>query len=65
MFIQKAPSAIFACTFLKTLFISTATANPTLHGIDLHYSKGIYLKTMPYVFFFFLKTFLVNTFTEW
>ena len=31
MFIQRAPPAMFACTFMKTLFTSAATANPILY----------------------------------
>ena len=30
MFIQRAPAAIFACTFMKTLFTRVATADRTL-----------------------------------
>ena len=33
MFIQRAPGVIFACTFMKTLFITSATADRTVMAL--------------------------------
>ena len=33
MFIQRAPAAIFACTFMKALFTSAATTNLALMAL--------------------------------
>ena len=51
MFIQRDPAAIFACTFTKTLYTSSATANLTLMALIIHNWNVIYLKFSPSVFF--------------
>ena len=33
MFIQQSPAAVFACTFMKTLFTSAATGNRILMAL--------------------------------
>ena len=45
MFIWRAPAAIFACTFVKTLFTSAATANQTLMALICHW-KVIYFNPL-------------------
>ena len=41
MFIHRVPTAIFACTFMKTLFTSAATANRTLMALLYRQLKSI------------------------
>ena len=51
MFIQRAPAAIFAYTFMKTLFTSAATANRILMVLIYTIEKELIdLKITPSVF---------------
>ena len=50
MFIQRAPPATFAWTFMKTLFTNAATANRALMAL-ININEFIYLKIKPSVFF--------------
>ena len=54
IFIRRASVAIFAFTFMTTLFTSAATANRTLDLVALIYSM-VYIYIYIYIFFFFLR----------
>ena len=57
MFILQARAAIFACTFMKTLLASAATANQTLMALIYIPLKIISRLRCLSVFFFFLRQF--------
>ena len=58
MFIHQAPTATFACTFMKILFTSAATSNRTLMALIYIPLKSNL--SQDYAVYLFLKTFLVS-----
>ena len=62
MFIQRAPAAIFACTFMETLFTSAATSCRTLMAMIYISLKGNL--SQDYAVCLFLKTSLVLTLSQ-
>ena len=58
VFIQRVPAAMFACTFMKTLFTTSATTNWTLMAFMIYTIEK--KSTLGLRHLSFLKTFLVS-----